>query len=112
MNRDTELQLALLGFANLEQQDALLGNIQGMPAAEKQAAMRKLLAPKAVIASGAQATSRDEALRRIDALPARIISALQSKALQLVDTVAYISRAAASVSEIRMLQKADTAVSG
>lgn len=112
MNRDTELQLALLGFADLEKQDALLGDIQAMPAAQKQAAMRKLLAPKAVIASGAQATSRDEALRRIDALPARIISALQAKALQLVDTVAYISRAAAAVSEIRMLQKADTAVSG
>ncbi len=112
MNKDTEFSLALLGYADLEKQEALLGDIARMPAAQKQATMRKILAPKALIASGNQATSRDEALRRIDALPKRIVDALASKALQLVDSAWYVSKVANAVTSIEMFLKADTAVHG
>ncbi len=95
-----ETALAAFGYAPLHEQEALLGAATPV---QRQAILRKAAAPKATINSGLEATSRDEALRRIDALPAAIKAGLMAKRLQIADAAFYFYKAGGAQSSLRMI---------
>lgn len=109
---DRELALAVLGFADLQKQDALLGAIQNMPAEQRKAAMTAIAAPKSIIPSGIGASMRDEALRRIDGLPAGIVGGLVAKRLALGDAVWYVTKAVGGATTVNMFSGSDTITPG
>jgi hypothetical protein len=93
-------------YANPEAASNLLGAIQQLPAAQKHAAMVKFLSPKNV--GGDALTARDEAMKRIGALPAEIRNGLANKRLQLVDARYYVVKDVANGSTtVRMLASTD-----
>ncbi len=109
MNEDqlSEEQIATLSYVPFEQQAALLGQ-----PGKLQSLIKRAASPKSAIPSGLTATSRDEALRRFDALPHEIQKGLLAKRLQLSDVVFYVSKAVGVANEVRMFLNTDTKAPG
>lgn len=108
---DEELS-GFLGYAPFDKQAELMGVINALPATQKRAAISHLMKPKAAAAVGTSATPRDEAMKRLGALPAEIRKALAEKRLQLADSIYYVVKAAGGQTEIRMFTNDQTKVPG
>lgn len=102
--------LSAMGYAPLTQQEALLGAIAKLPAAQKQAAMVKFLKPKAT--NQTNLSARGEAMIRLGALPAEIRQGLATKRLQMADTRFYVVKPAGAATTLRMIAPADTKAPG
>ena len=109
---DHEIALAILGFADLQKQDMLLGSIGRMDAQSRAKAYAAIAAPKANIPSGVNATYRDEALRRIDGLPAHVVQGLYEKKLALGDGCWYTNKAASAVTTLNIFGGSDAITAG
>lgn len=109
---ERELALAILGYADLQKQDALLGEIKKMAPEQARATMHAIAAPKANIPSGINASMRDEALRRIDGLPKEIVAGLVGKNLALGDSIWYVTKSVSGASDIEMFSGSDNIVAG
>lgn len=103
--------LNTIGFAPLDQQEALMGAIMKIASpAQKQAAMAKVLRP--VNVNETTMTSRGQAMSRMGALPVEIQRGLVEKRLQFADTRFYVVKAANAVTSIRMIQSSDVKAPG
>lgn len=95
------------GYASFEKQAELMGVIERLPMPKRAAAMRKLFAPKPPAPAG-RLSARDEAIRRLGALPKEIRDGIAAKKLQIVDARFYAVKAASAVSSVRMLKNDDS----
>ena len=97
--------LNAIGFAPIDQQEALLGAIAKLAPVAKAQAMAKVLRPQNINES--TLTSRGAAMSRMGALPKEIQNGLVQKRLQFADTRFYFVKAAGGATQVRMITSAD-----
>ena len=101
--------LDTMGYAPLEEQARLMGDVLDLPEPHRKVAVSKLLSPRF---GSNSLNSRDLAMQRLGALPEDIRKALSAKRLQLVDAEYYSTKLLSGQQNVRFFEDADTMLPG
>jgi hypothetical protein len=101
--------LDTMGYAPMDEQNRLMGQIENLNPADKQKARAKLLAPRF---GSNDLNSRDLVMQRLGALPKEIREALAAKRLQIVDAEYYTTKLLTGQQNVRFFEDADTMLPG